>query len=218
MLEAIGNEVQNVQQTDTNPSSLGNFIDIGSFENLMPDDSVDNSTSRSDNIIPDDGSDKSTSRFKNLRPDNDQEMFQQSTSQNRSSRKNYTISPVNTDESDVDCSDIDPDYIYESSPMQDTSNALDTTVRSSSPSSSPSLSEKENITESRHKGKKRCREPSKWKQNKAQTSRNSGKSYVSKKENITLIKNINKVVYVKISQISELSPTSTEIHCILMAL
>ncbi|XP_053608010.1 uncharacterized protein LOC128673881 [Plodia interpunctella] len=85
-------------------------------------------------------------------------------------KKNYRVSPINSNESDVDLSDSDPTFTVHRS-------------RSSSTNSSPSSFEESNDIncdpETNRKSRKRQRNPSKWKQNVAKTLRNSGKAYVS---------------------------------------
>nr|XP_053611997.1 uncharacterized protein LOC128676083 [Plodia interpunctella] len=84
-------------------------------------------------------------------------------------KKNYRVSPINSNESDVDLSDSDPTFTVHRS-------------RSSINSSPSSFEESNDINcdpETNRKSRKRQRNPSKWKQNVAKTLRNSGKAYVS---------------------------------------
>ncbi|KAL0821161.1 hypothetical protein ABMA28_005780 [Loxostege sticticalis] len=88
-------------------------------------------------------------------------------------RPNYRISPIHTDESDVDLSDSDPTFkINENKPLSSGSE--------SSSDSPPRLeSQNQNTDEPKKKMRKRVRNPSKWKQNIIKNLRNSGKAYVS---------------------------------------
>ncbi|KAI8429313.1 hypothetical protein MSG28_007808 [Choristoneura fumiferana] len=90
--------------------------------------------------------------------------------------KTYHQSPINSNESDADLSDLDPTY---------TVNGSSATFReiiqlsSSSTSSSRSSSTVNSAPETAKRSRKRTRDPSKWKQNIAKALRNSGKAYVS---------------------------------------
>ncbi|KAH9643163.1 hypothetical protein HF086_010615 [Spodoptera exigua] len=92
----------------------------------------------------------------------------------------YAISPIYTDESDVDLSDDDPTYVHTTNYGNKQKNFF-----ISSPSRSLSSSCDSDVSNKEVKrGRKRIRDSSKWKQNKAKRLRNSGQPYtsVSKKE------------------------------------
>lgn len=104
----------------------------------------------------------------------------------------YVFSPINSGESDVDLSDIDPtfntDNLHHSPPkVIETSSSGSSSSSSSSSSSdsdsSGSTSASENLLQSqdstKKRGRKKSRNPQTWKQNKVQKLRNSGKPYTS---------------------------------------
>lgn len=104
----------------------------------------------------------------------------------RKKKIEYYISPVHSNESDVDISDTDPTYevqrnaekkkikLFNRSSSSSSSSSSDT---SSSSSSNSTLNENTPLTS--EKTKKRTRNPCKWKQNLAKRLRNSGQPYVS---------------------------------------
>lgn len=89
---------------------------------------------------------------------------------------NYVISPVYTDESDVDLSDDDPSYVQTIDSRNKQKNFFFSSSYSG-PSSSSCDSDGSNTKIVR--GRKRLRDTSKWKQNKVKRLRNSGHSYTS---------------------------------------
>ncbi|XP_072389593.1 uncharacterized protein [Diabrotica undecimpunctata] len=89
--------------------------------------------------------------------------------------QDYYISPLCTDESDVDLSDTDPTFINIESKRK--RNYFFENLRSSSTSSADSYRSSGNYIPK--KGRKRTKNPSQWKQNKLKRRRNTGKSYVS---------------------------------------
>lgn len=92
---------------------------------------------------------------------------------------NYAISPVYTDESDVDLSDDDPSYVHNMSNYRNKQKNF--FIASSSESLSSCDSDVSNTEVKR--GRKRIRDTSKWKQNKAKRLRNSGRPYTSVSKN-----------------------------------
>ncbi|CAG9772186.1 unnamed protein product [Ceutorhynchus assimilis] len=109
----------------------------------------------------------------------------------RKRKKNYQISPVYSNESDVDLSDTDPTYkgeqddkmkkiqIFNRSNSSSTSNDTSSSSSSDTSSSSSSTSSGENTPSTSKNTKKRTRNPEKWKQNLTKRLRNTGQSYVS---------------------------------------
>lgn len=81
---------------------------------------------------------------------------------------NYQISPVYTDESDIDISDGDPTFTTEMI-RPERRNYLFADENSSS----------SGCSNSGQRGRKRTRDPPSWKQNKVKRMRNRGKSYIS---------------------------------------
>ncbi|XP_053603832.1 uncharacterized protein LOC128671409 [Plodia interpunctella] len=90
----------------------------------------------------------------------------------RQETRNYQISPLHADESDVDLSDTDPTFINTGPKRRKNYLFI------GSSSSSSSMSEMA-VTSPRKRGRKRTKNPSKWKQNQIKCMRNMGKSYVS---------------------------------------
>lgn len=100
----------------------------------------------------------------------------------------YRISPIHSNESDVDDTDCDPTYSQENyenrhpffADMPSTSFVMpESSSSSSSSSDSSSEVEQQNLEEGVKKGRKRSRNPENWNQNKAKKLRNSGKAYQS---------------------------------------
>lgn len=89
-------------------------------------------------------------------------------------RPNYQVSPIHTDESDVDLSDSDP--TYPNNTRRDVRN-----IPPSSSSSSPSPPPRNDLRsdDTPRQSRKRKRDPDNWKQNRIKILRNSGKSYLS---------------------------------------
>lgn len=86
---------------------------------------------------------------------------------------NYSISPIHSDESDVDLSDSDPTFrrpVLINRPN----------IRISSSSSESSPTRNPNIENQERRSRKRTRNPESWKDNKAKKLRNCGKSYQSR--------------------------------------
>ena len=112
--------------------------------------------------------------------------------------KSYKISPIHSNESDIDASDIDPTYYNDEDERQSKIKTLfqpsssNNTFKEISSSSSSSESDgpddptdragdsssSENVIKSRNT-RKRQRNPSEWKQNKAKKLKNSGQAYTS---------------------------------------
>lgn len=122
--------------------------------------------------------------------------------QQNPSGPNYYISPIRSDESDIDDSDADPNFqlipvsnaISKVVPTESSSRSSNTSSSSSSSSSSSDTEDKseqvnpqnaavsETISQEpqiEKKGKKRVRKPAKWKSKVAKQLRNSGKAYQS---------------------------------------
>ncbi|CAG9769723.1 unnamed protein product [Ceutorhynchus assimilis] len=109
----------------------------------------------------------------------------------RKRKENYQISPVYSNESDVDLSDTDPIYkgeqddkmekiqIFSRSNSSSTSNDTSSSSSSDTSRSSSSTSSGENTPSTSKNTKKRTRNPEKWKQNLTKRLRNTGQSYVS---------------------------------------
>lgn len=97
-------------------------------------------------------------------------------------RKKYHLSPINSNESDVDLSDSDPTY-RSRSPLNRRRLSISSTSSSSSSSThlitlGPDSANNSILERARH-SRKRVRDPSTWKQNVAKSLRNSGKTYIS---------------------------------------
>lgn len=86
-------------------------------------------------------------------------------------KKNYCISPTHSNESDIDDSDADPTYENEIVSKKRKFQFLTTVASSESDSCEPEIEQK--------KSRKRLKDLSKWKQNRAKFLRNTGQAYVS---------------------------------------
>ncbi|KAG6454562.1 hypothetical protein O3G_MSEX008752 [Manduca sexta] len=86
---------------------------------------------------------------------------------------NYNISPIYTDQSDIDLSDEDPTINFNKVVTKPTK--IKSLLFENSTSSDSDCSKDQN----RRKGRKRTQNVDKWKQNKSKRLRNKGKSYVS---------------------------------------
>lgn len=106
--------------------------------------------------------------------DLDQQIIQQRASRNKNSVSHYNISPIYSDESDIDLSDDDPTIDFNSIPRKHIrrQNFL---FEGSTSDSSDFNSE----TNNSRRGRKRSRKIEKWQQVRSKQLRNRGKAYVS---------------------------------------